>query len=414
MTTGNVNTQAVIGSALGYTWRDRVTRSWNGANSPGLPPRSKEYQTVFIPGRKLLSGKWLPPLSYKKRKWSDLPARARKRPENNYSLSTTRTREDFYNYYYSKFSTNRGIIGANGGDPFGVVWSANDDLALIGALREKILGSDFNAGVFLAEAPRAIALIGDSASRIYRAYRSLRKGDVGHAYHSLISGSSSRRVRDSSLPKGTTASNFWLEAQYGWMPLVSDVQNAAQFLAHQFSSPRQYVVTATRFARGTREFRGTHLLSAYTGANFYQVSRKIHSKRVRAIIKDVNTPSLVGLADPVSVAWELVPYSFVADWFIPVGSYLEALNTLRSISATYVTTERKLVRNTFSHATFSDPNARWTTKPAAWEGGTYSFTRTVSTSLSIPLPEVKPFVKSVTLGHAVNAVALLVSRFGSK
>jgi hypothetical protein len=32
-----------------------------------------------------------------------------------------------------------------------------------------------------------------------------------------------------------------------------------------------------------------------------------------------------GLLDPLAVAWELVPLSFVVDWFINVGSFLDSL-----------------------------------------------------------------------------------------
>jgi hypothetical protein len=36
--------------------------------------------------------------------------------------------------------------------------------------------------------------------------------------------------------------------------------------------------------------------------------------------------SSTGIADPLLLAWELLPWSFVADWFLPVGNYLENLN----------------------------------------------------------------------------------------
>jgi hypothetical protein len=32
-----------------------------------------------------------------------------------------------------------------------------------------------------------------------------------------------------------------------------------------------------------------------------------------------------GLVNPLSIAWELLPWSFVVDWFIPVGNTLEAM-----------------------------------------------------------------------------------------
>lgn len=35
--------------------------------------------------------------------------------------------------------------------------------------------------------------------------------------------------------------------------------------------------------------------------------------------------SQLDLVNPLSLGWELVPFSFVLDWFIPVGNMLEAL-----------------------------------------------------------------------------------------
>jgi hypothetical protein len=37
-------------------------------------------------------------------------------------------------------------------------------------------------------------------------------------------------------------------------------------------------------------------------------------------------PARLGLLNPAEVIWELVPFSFVADWFLPIGDYLSALD----------------------------------------------------------------------------------------
>lgn len=34
----------------------------------------------------------------------------------------------------------------------------------------------------------------------------------------------------------------------------------------------------------------------------------------------------LGLANPLATAWELVSYSFVVDWFVPIGPVLNALS----------------------------------------------------------------------------------------
>jgi hypothetical protein len=43
-------------------------------------------------------------------------------------------------------------------------------------------------------------------------------------------------------------------------------------------------------------------------------------------IKDLNTLGKLGLTNPLSAAWNLATLSFVVDWFIPIGDYLDALD----------------------------------------------------------------------------------------
>lgn len=42
----------------------------------------------------------------------------------------------------------------------------------------------------------------------------------------------------------------------------------------------------------------------------------------------------VGLINPLSVAWELVPFSFVVDWFLPIGTYISSLSDFAGVKFT--------------------------------------------------------------------------------
>lgn len=35
----------------------------------------------------------------------------------------------------------------------------------------------------------------------------------------------------------------------------------------------------------------------------------------------------MGLTNPLEVTWELLPFSFVADWFLPIGDYVSILDS---------------------------------------------------------------------------------------
>lgn len=39
----------------------------------------------------------------------------------------------------------------------------------------------------------------------------------------------------------------------------------------------------------------------------------------------------LGLLNPLQVAWETVPFSFMLDWLLPVGDFLEALDAVRGL-----------------------------------------------------------------------------------
>jgi hypothetical protein len=43
------------------------------------------------------------------------------------------------------------------------------------------------------------------------------------------------------------------------------------------------------------------------------------------------TANRLGLTDPVSLLWEVIPYSFVIDWFVNVGDFLHATGTISGL-----------------------------------------------------------------------------------
>lgn len=45
----------------------------------------------------------------------------------------------------------------------------------------------------------------------------------------------------------------------------------------------------------------------------------------------------IGLTNPLLLGWELIPFSFVADWFIQVGDYLETLDALIGVKRIAIT-----------------------------------------------------------------------------
>jgi hypothetical protein len=126
-----------------------------------------------------------------------------------------------------------------------------------------------------------------------------------------------------------------------------------------------------------------------------------------AYIKEVDTVSLLGLKDPSSLVWERLPWSFVADWFIPIQDYLQARALTQSVSGTFVKTitEKRVVKG-FHYESggyhFDDPG---------YYGKYVKCNRYVYTSLpDVPLPRFKPLGDVPSWKRALNAVSLLVQK----
>jgi hypothetical protein len=45
-----------------------------------------------------------------------------------------------------------------------------------------------------------------------------------------------------------------------------------------------------------------------------------------------SVPEALGFSSPLVVGWELVPFSFVVDWFCSIGQWLEAADSLMNVS----------------------------------------------------------------------------------
>ncbi len=289
-------------------------------------------------------------------------------------------------------------------------WVNNDTLSLQGKLREKIAGSDFNMGIFLGEGREALELITGTAHRIRASLDAFSHGDVYRAAKAL--GSSEARARSVSRkpirPKDfpAKASDKWLELQYGWLPLIKDVQGAAEFLAQTLNFPfeKKYQV------RKKKPLAATVPNDIRDGGD-YLFDGKTRGQLI-CFCKEVNVAQLLGLLDPASVLWEVTPWSFVADWFLPIGSYLAARGLDSSLTGTFVQTITRKENFVCSAVKVASGNTHYkTTKQPYYRSMDIAMDRVVSSSLFVPRPNFKSLDKVASWKHCANAVALLTGRF---
>lgn len=325
-------------------------------------------------------------------------------------------------YYYvpnppSNYQNFYGCVGGNTAFSSDVRWNSmvNDsdgsivdsslaNRALIKA-RLKLKATNVNLGVAFAERNQTARLLGDTASRIGKAFREVRRGRLRPAMDHL--GISSRKRE----PRGSNVTNKWLELQYGWKPLLSDVFGAASALEKRDAS--DWRVTAKATVPGDERVYTVEYAPPAPGFGRAVVNNSCFC-RIDALPSNAATIALssLGVTNPLLIAWELVPFSFVVDWALPVGSWLESLDALLGYDECYTST------STFTNARW-ESNSRTTTVGQFFYFGSWHDWKVVkrlvrSASAGVPLPTFPRIKDPSSLTHMANGLALLASSFGRR
>lgn len=133
-----------------------------------------------------------------------------------------------------------------------------------------------------------------------------------------------------------TVANKWLEYQYGWKPLVSSVYGVFDELMEK-SIARELTVTLRARRRLSETFNTTFAPEGYD--TILNTSRNKYRQEIGVVLKPgAMSPSVANYTslNPLSIAWELLPYSFVVDWFVNVGGYLRNAETAMIYGRSFV------------------------------------------------------------------------------
>lgn len=215
--------------------------------------------------------------------------------------------------------------------------TADLDNSVASKMLEGLKDQSVNLGVVVGEGRQTIDLFTNTAKRLAGAARDLRRGD-------LIGAASNFAGVPPSKAKGLTfsrnlrkngpsaLSNGWLELQYGWKPLLSDIYGACEHLANQLYRPPRFKLSKskTKVANATVRSVGSHFSSDFDTIDSWETSHTIKYV-IYYTQEESHSLSSLGLINPLSIAWELVPWSFVADWFLPIGNYLNNLDATHGL-----------------------------------------------------------------------------------
>ncbi len=302
-------------------------------------------------------------------------------------------------------------LGFGFGSP--ITFSSNDQLRLLNKMLKKVKSHDFNLAVNLGQLHQTVDLLQSNLRKLGDAAIALKRGQFATAARQLGAKPRGTRLKTSDI------SGRWLELQYGWLPLLGDSFEAAKAFEAISNGPRSqlYRVSIKKESTGNGSQSPTIFDMPYTE----RLTRHLQYE----CTEEIGFSRQLGLLDPLSVAWELLPWSFVADWFIPIGSYLDLVNQVPALKGRFLTTDVRK-REAMSSSKFgikahfyelfatdwSKPHFSAPTLVPSFRRKLVEMTRTYSESLSVPLP-------GMHLGGAVsgrrlwNAISLAQQRFGA-
>lgn len=280
-----------------------------------------------------------------------------------------------------------------------------NQLAILQA-RANLKGMRINLGQAFGERNQTARLIGDTASRLARAYRSLRRGNPRDAMRALGLTPGGREPRGSSVPRK------WLELQYGWKPLLSDVYGACDALSKRSGDDWSVVAKGSGMEQRFESFFAIPSGSSPEGSSVSARSETGAFCRIDAYPSGAITSSLasVGVTNPINLAWELLPFSFVVDWFLPLGPWLDSMDATAGFTIRGSSLSRR-VRATWSCSGTSGVLSNGTKVTNDWSGGKTSFWLSRSVNISFPRPQFPRLKDPGSFRHMADGLALLTQAF---
>lgn len=221
-------------------------------------------------------------------------------------------------------------------------------------LTDVIRDHGFDLGNYAAEGKETIGMVLSGLSRIRQGLKRARRGDFEGAVRAAAGGD----PRGNRGIKATDMSSAHLGMVYGVLPLMGDIYESTEAWRALNARKRTYRASATA--------QRTLTLDNYPDKD----CRVTTTVKVRVgydvvLAEDISAALSLGLTDPAGIVWEGIPFSFVIDWFLPIGDYLDRLSILPRLSYTRIGKTVKV----FQHSSVVPGSQQGPTACTLYNGG---------------------------------------------
>ncbi|DAD49848.1 TPA_asm: maturation protein [ssRNA phage AIN003] len=239
---------------------------------------------------------------------------------------------------------------------------AECDRVCINALIDKVMRArenGFNMALFIGELPQAMSLFVDVANRLAvvgtllarRGKDGLRDAalylsDGGRRKNEAIYTHSYRRVKRKEL--FTSSADNYLAVKYGAAPLIGDVFSACEALANKLHKVPRFNIRH-RIPLKTWETRSALDLN---GSMYHERREFGYQAGLSYTVESdlISHAASLGFTNPMALAYQAYPLSFVFDWLIPVGAWLERFSAFHGLGFVDGWTSRRgLIEQTYTY-----------------------------------------------------------------
>lgn len=265
-----------------------------------------------------------------------------------------------------------------------------------------------------AEGRKTINGFVDIFKRVWKIYRAVRKGNVKYLRKQI---------------SAKELANRYMEWRYGIRPCIYDAKQILDAVTNPQKTSDRFTYRGFESESASLNPVERKLLTKAIGYKIYRYlygqytcTRKVDvSAGVMCKIDNVSAANNYGLDQPIETMWELVPFSFIADWFFNIGQTIASFTPESGVTqlASWCT-----VRDSVSHVLtptrtetvlYYEPDPRYPdVYTLSYTGGQRSRIETTYTRVADPQRSFWPTCKVKLDPSKLLDLAIIIKNLASK